>query len=296
MTRLIELPERGRLIVGTDLQGNVADFERLEEIFEERTREPDGAVLVLTGDLVHGPEIPEDHWPDYLGSYYRGDSLGVLERADALAKRHPRRVHYLLGNHEHAHVGGPVVGKFFPDEAMRLEQLLGPERTVAMKRWLEGWPVAAVARHAGLVLAHAAPCAVLESAAELEQVALAPEGDTIDPRLLALLWTRDSAPESVRACMRALGEELTVAVHGHDVARSGFVIEHEHALCISTSFGCFDGDKFYLDWALSERVNSSRELVERGLRRLYPSAKPVFSTGLLSNDDRRNSSAAYQLR
>ena len=57
VARVVELPDRGRLIVGTDLQGNVADFERLEEAFREANEEhPDGATLVITGDMVHGPE------------------------------------------------------------------------------------------------------------------------------------------------------------------------------------------------------------------------------------------------
>src|SRR5262245_3353119 len=86
--RVVQLPDRGRLIVGTDVQGNVTDFDRIAAIFEEATaREPDGAYLVVTGDLVHGPELTESQWPDYLGSFYRGDSKTVLEHARALLNR-----------------------------------------------------------------------------------------------------------------------------------------------------------------------------------------------------------------
>ncbi len=277
MGRLVELPARGRLLVATDLQGNLADFARLEELFEVRAREADGAVLVVTGDLVHGPEIPEDAWPDYLGSFYHGDSPALLDRARALAERHPGRVHYLLGNHEHAHLGGPVVGKFFPDEARRLEELLGPERTREMRRWLATWPLAAVARTAGLVLVHAAPCARIESAAELEEIELARGDGTIDPRLIGMLWTRTPVPDQLRGFMDALGPELTVAVHGHDVAREGVAQDDEHALCLSTSFACFDGDKHYLEWDLAVRAESVASVCERGLRRLYPTSERVLS-------------------
>lgn len=34
----------------------------------------------------------------------------------------------LLGNHEHAHVGGPVVPKFYPDEARVLDEALANDR------------------------------------------------------------------------------------------------------------------------------------------------------------------------
>jgi len=115
--RVIHLPDRGRLIVSTDVQGNVVDFDRVAALFEDAAKDADGAYLVVTGDLVHGPELTEAEWPDYLGTFYNGDSKTVLEHARELADRFPGRVHYLLGNHEHAHVGGPVVSKFFPDEA-----------------------------------------------------------------------------------------------------------------------------------------------------------------------------------
>src|SRR4051794_10093407 len=93
--RVLHLPDRGRLIVATDVQGNVADFDRVATIFEDAARSPEGAYLVVTGDLVHGPELTEAEWPDYLGTFYNGDSKTVLQHARELAQRHPGRVHYL---------------------------------------------------------------------------------------------------------------------------------------------------------------------------------------------------------
>ncbi|MEZ4296431.1 MAG: metallophosphoesterase [Polyangiaceae bacterium] len=276
------LPERGRLIVSTDLQGNVGDFERIEEIFEQAAEKPEGAVLVITGDLVHGPELAADEWPDYLGSYYRGDSKRLLEKAKKLADRHPGRVHYLLGNHEHAHVGGPVVAKFFPDEARRLEELLGPAATRGMKTWMRTWPFVAVAPKAGIVMLHAAPHAGIESAGDLDRLPL--DGfldltlaDTGARAVLAaLLWARTTSSERAHAFLRAVLPGSKVAVYGHDVARAGYAIDREPLLCVSTSFGCFDGDKLYLEWDLGEPVGSARELADGGLRALHPEAPPVY--------------------
>ncbi|MBK8252452.1 MAG: metallophosphoesterase [Polyangiaceae bacterium] len=280
--RLVTLPERGRLIVSTDLQGNVGDFERVEEVFEHAAERPEGAVLVITGDLVHGPELAPDEWPDYLGSYYRGDSKRLLEKAKALADRHPGRVHYLLGNHEHAHVGGPVVAKFFPDEARRLEELLGPASTRQMKGWMRTWPFVAVAPKAGIVMLHAAPHAAIESASDLDKLpldgfldlTLADNGARAI--LAALLWARTTSSERAYSFLKAILPTAKVAVYGHDVARQGFAIDREPLLCVSTSFGCFDGDKLYLDWDLSEPVTSARDLARDGLHPLHPEAPPVY--------------------
>lgn len=280
--RVVTLPERGRLIVSTDLQGNVGDFERVEEIYERACKHPEGAVLVITGDLVHGPELSPDEWPDYLGSYYRGDSKRLLEKAKKLMERHPGRVHYLLGNHEHAHVGGPVVAKFFPDEARRLEDLLGPALTRSMKVWMRTWPFVAVAPKAGIVMLHAAPHAAIEAAADLDKLPLDGFLDltladsAARATLAALLWARTTSSERAHSFLRAILPGSKVAVYGHDVARAGYAIDREPLLCVSTSFGCFDGDKLYLEWDLAEPVKTAADLAKRGLKPLHPDAPPVY--------------------
>src|SRR5688500_6379018 len=98
-SRIVELPASGTLFVVTDLQGNLRDFDRIAAIFEEREAGYGDAHLLITGDLVHGPEYSREQWPPHLGSFYVGDSCSLLERAEALQARHAGRVHYLLGNH-----------------------------------------------------------------------------------------------------------------------------------------------------------------------------------------------------
>lgn len=279
MRRVIELPSEGRLIVATDLQGNVPDFARVEAVFEDALRRSD-AVLVITGDLVHGPEIPRETWPEHLGAFYHGDSPGVLERARALQERHPGRVHFLLGNHEHAHIGGPIVSKFFPNEAERLESLLGAERATAFQEWTRTWPFLAFAPAAGLCMTHAAPHAAIRTRDELEHLPLLVHADDesdLDGRstIIALLWARTTTPERARSFLRAVDPRARVAVYGHDVANAGFAIDREPLLCVSSSFGCHDGDKLYLDWDLSVRAESAAHVATTGLKPLYPEAPPV---------------------
>jgi hypothetical protein len=277
--RVVELPDRGRLIVATDLQGNVADFERVAAAFRKAAAEPDGAALVVTGDLVHGPEIPEGHWPEYLGTYFRADSKRLLELAQELSEEHPGRVHYLLGNHEHAHVGGPVVSKFFANEALRLERLMGAERSAFVRDWFKSWPLVAIARRAGILMLHAAPNATLSSPADLDRVRLDPPGGAegvVDEVLAEVLWARTASESRAWSFLRVFDPGLAVAVYGHDVARGGYEIDREPLLCISTSFGCFDGDKLYLEWDLARPAKSAHEVAAHGLRPLYPEAAPVF--------------------
>ncbi len=280
MPRVVTLPETGRLVVATDLQGNLADWIAVERHFERTQREDPGAILVVTGDLVHGPDLTEEDWPDYLGTFYRDASTELLERARALQKRNPGRVHYLLGNHEHAHVGGPIVAKFFPDEAERLEGLLGAEGSRDVREWLREWPFVAVARGAGLAMLHAAPHVPITCAEDLEELPIEGvfDGDDVDPlvreRVAALFWSRTTSTERATAFLRALDPDATVAIYGHDVARAGYAIDREPLLCISTSFGCYDGDKLLLEWDLGTRAESARH-ASTGLRPLHPNATPV---------------------
>jgi len=64
-------------------------------------------------------------------------------------------------------------------------------------------------------------------------------------------------------------------VYGHDVARTGYAIDREPMLCVSTSFGCFDGDKMYLEWDLAESAANAEDVARRGLRLLHPGAPAV---------------------
>jgi hypothetical protein len=63
--------------------------------------------------------------------------------------------------------------------------------------------------------------------------------------------------------------DARVAVFGHDVIREGHVIEHEPLLCISSSFGCYDRDKMYLEWDLAVPATDAHAVARAGLRHLY---------------------------
>ena len=53
MARVLRLPDHGRLLVCTDLQGCLRDFERFVQIFEHALLDYQGDAHVLfTGDLI----------------------------------------------------------------------------------------------------------------------------------------------------------------------------------------------------------------------------------------------------
>ena len=257
--------------MATDMQGNLRDFQRMLALFEEA---PEESLLVFTGDLVHGPD--EDtvaQWPDFLGTPYRDESPEVVRGFLEAQARSPGRVHCLLGNHEHAHVGGPVTSKFHEDEARALEARLSPQEAKAFKALFARLPLVAVAPN-GVVLLHAAPSAALGGPEDLEAVRIEGYGDWSIPAFMQvpvlgpILWSRMASPEQARAFLSALGGRISL--YGHDVVREGFERVGHEQLCFSTSFALLDAHKTYVELDLARvypDVQSLREGVE--LKRLY---------------------------
>lgn len=270
-TWVLQLPAHGTLVIGTDLQGNLRDFERLHAHFEALGSD---AQLVLTGDLVHGPdEDTAGQWPDFLGTPYRDESPALIEAFIAAQQKAPGRVHCLMGNHDHAHLGGPVTAKFHPDEAAQLEAQLGPEGTARWRALAATFPLVVIAP-CGVVMTHAAPGVPLTHRSELEGIPWdAYRGDSFDaffrrPIIGPLLWARSASDEVVAQFLAALGG--TVAVFGHDVVREGFARDGVNQIVVSTSFGLFDEHKVFVQVDLAARypdAASLREGVE--LRKLF---------------------------
>ncbi len=275
MASILRLPARGRLLVATDLQGHLRDFERMADLFCAAMVESDGdAHLLFTGDLIHGPSYEPEEWPDVLGDYYRDDSPAVVDAFLALGRRFPGRVHALLGNHEHAHVGGPHTAKFAADEVTALEEQLGEAGALRLREVLSELPLVATAP-CGIVFTHAAPAAAVASVddilaaplagherAELAQVFEIP---VVGP----LLWARWAPADVARRFLAALGGR--VGIYGHDVVREGFERIGDEQIVFSTSFGLVDARKVYLDLDLATPVTSAYDVRENiEILPLYP--------------------------
>ncbi len=279
MAKVLRLPDHGRLIVCTDLQGCLRDFSRITEIFEDE-REGDGdAHILFTGDLIHGPHIEEEEWPDFLGEYYRDASGEVIIAYAELAAAHPGRVHALVGNHEHGHMGGPHTAKFAADEVLLLERILGPEQSAEMRAVFDTFSLAAISP-CGAVFTHGAPAARIDSIADVENADLSGQAyasplDVLDtPVVGKILWARSAAPTEARRFLRALGG--TISIYGHDVIPEGFERIGDEQMVVSTSFGVFDANKVYVSLDLGARYRSVHDLrIGHEILPLYPSRAPA---------------------
>jgi hypothetical protein len=274
VARVLRLPDHGKLIVCTDLQGCLRDFHRIVEIFDDEMDKSGDAHLLFTGDLIHGPHLDQEEWPEFLGEYYRDASGEVIDELAVMMKRYPGRVHALVGNHEHGHIGGPHTAKFAADEVALLENLLGAERAKRMCEVLRDFALVAVAP-CGAVFTHGAPAATIDSIRDIEEAHL--EGfevgspiDILDtPVIGPILWARSAEPDVAAAFVEALGG--TFCVYGHDVIPEGFEIIGDEQIVVSTSFGVFDANKVYVALDLAAKYKSVHDLrVGVEILPLYP--------------------------
>jgi hypothetical protein len=262
------------------------DYRRIVEVFHRTMEAHDGdAHLLFTGDLIHGPHLSPDDWPDFLGEYYRDASGDLVDAYAELAARNPGRIHALVGNHEHGHIGGPHTAKFAADEVALLEDLLGPTRTERMKEIIVTFALAAVAP-CGAVFTHGAPAATIGSIRDVEAVDLHSftGGSPLDildtPVLGPILWARSAEPQVARRFLRAMGG--TISIYGHDVIPEGFECIGDEQMVVSTSFGVFDSNKVYLSLDLAGRYPTVRHLkIGREILPLYPDRAPKSLGGLV---------------
>ncbi|MCA9518323.1 MAG: metallophosphoesterase [Myxococcales bacterium] len=284
MRKVLHLPSgRGRLLIATDLQGNLRDLRAMAARFQRALAEEPETHLLFAGDLVHGPMLALSEWQPWLGEFYVDASILVFEELTALMAAYPGRVHALLGNHEHGHVGGFRTAKFFLDEVDALESRMTRDTVGRFRRFCRSLPLVAVSAEAGVIVTHAAPAAQITGPDDLEALSydvargLEPsiEAALGIPVLGPLLWARHCPADTARGFIRALlGRDTGFVAYGHDVVPEGWQIFGDgEQICVSTSFGCFDYKKAYLDLDLSRRYESALDLREGvEIQRLFPDA------------------------
>ncbi len=293
--KLLKLPARGRLLIAADIHGNLRDFLSVVAAFERalhlsrRDFDSGEVFLLFLGDLLHGPYLPLEAWAaqqsdaGYLrGRPYRDQSPAILFELSELVARYPGRVFCLLGNHEHAHIGGPRTSRFARDEALALEQRLGSEVSQWLGSSLRNLPLWALAP-CGLLFSHAAPAADLARPEDLETLdyrrytppkksscSIAPSSEIVEVRkgppppetaarlLGQLLWNHSLSPAQAQKLLSRINARI--AVYGHTVIPAGYQTIGAEQLILSSSFGMEDACKRILCIDLHEQYQSVADL------------------------------------
>lgn len=279
--RHLRLPASGVAVVNTDLHGNGGDFRQLEAVFRARVAEHGrGAHWVILGDVVHGPSLGARKREPQLYDY-EDESAAIVARIVALRREFPEQVHFVLGNHDYAHVGGVRTSKFFPDEAAQLESTM-TRGEIDRMHTLFSEALLAVSSECGVLMTHGSPDATLRSLADLNEIDIPRTQDSAyhDAILRGLLFAYGQRGETTARLLGQLNRvgsgksirPLRVVVHGHDRAENGLFCEGGNQVC-PVLFGAVEHEKRYVELDLSAHYASAdalRDGIE--VRRLHRSA------------------------
>lgn len=267
--KLLIYPDHGRLMFATDFHGQLRDFQRIAARFSARRARGEDIYLLFAGDFIHGPRPDQTRGP-----WLRHDrSPQLLEALIDLLRAHPGRVHALLGNHEHAHLGGVPTQKFYrgiDNDVSALTRRLGPHHD-AVCDLFRSFHLAALSP-CGVFFSHAAPN--LPDTPDLLHRITAARYDRRDDVLIKMLWPRGVPPDKIEAVLAALrfkGIQPRIAAYGHEIIPSGVDRSRHQQIVVSTSFAVADRVKTFLeidlsaDYARPEDLRPGIELV-----RLYP--------------------------
>jgi calcineurin-like phosphoesterase family protein len=227
--RLVNLEEATEVLAAGDLHGNVENFRRLLAR-ADLARNP-GRHLVLQ-EVIHGPF----HYPA------GGDkSHQLLDLVAALKCQYPRQVHFLLGNHELAQAMQRRITKADQD----LNQLFregvatayGPRAGEVYALYQEFFTSSPLAVRAPnrIFLSHSLP--PLSHVPRFDRAVL--EQDVTDAveavpggAVHALVWGRDTRPETVAAFLVKVDADLLVT--GHIPCDRGFDVPNDRQLILDS--------------------------------------------------------------
>ncbi|MBZ5711365.1 metallophosphoesterase [Nannocystis pusilla] len=260
--RTVILPSRGALIVSTDLHGCWDDFVALREHFLAAVTAEPATHWAILGDTVHGPsEEARGRRPELYD--YSDMSAEIVAAILELQRAYPGRIHYVLGNHDHGHVGGPRTAKFHADEVAALEQRCTPAQLADLRALFEP-ALLAVAAPCGVLLAHGSPDDRLQQFDDLDGVRLQPRDN--DPYRRHLLATflgsygqRDEVTARLLARVSASAVPVSLVIHGHDRDEEGFFAGGQRQAC-PVIFGAPRTHKRYVFLNLSSRYDSVADL------------------------------------
>jgi hypothetical protein len=262
---LVYIREAKRLIVFGDLHGRYDNLElALADKENWQALKSGDAHLMFLGDAVH----PRSALGDQEAA--NADSFRVLLLILSLQAENPGRVHYLVGNHENAHVGGLGTGKGDKDLEEGFADFIRKKfnETVleTYEKFLDRAPIVAKIGMAGgsLLAMHASVSPMVRN--EQGLINLTAKGRK-GKALTDMLWSRHFDAPTITKCLHAVDAHLAIA--GHTRPTKDAARKYGFTCMLDPAFGhchgkqlilCSQNNTFgYLDIDLTQRVPSTVE-------------------------------------
>lgn len=248
--KLVELPKKGKAMVITDIHGNITDFKKLMNIWDDFADKEDNH-LILTGDFIHALGLKNDQ------------SVEILEYVKFLWETFSN-IHVLLGNHEWATLSNKTLFKAGINQTFTFDELLkknfGENFQDKRQEYIEFFkklPIAVRTRNK-IFISHAGPPRSIESLDDI--VNITDDGyNSNNSILFQILWNRqnDYTKEELQSFLKTV--DCNMMIVGHTPV-DGVKLVYKKQLIVSSSYG--KGKKAYVELDLEKNIRNSRHLMK----------------------------------
>jgi len=246
--KLVELPKKGKLLVVTDIHGNLKDYKKFMDIWDKFSQGDNH--LVLTGDFIHAMGKKKDQ------------SIEVLESVKSRWEN-SGNFHVLLGNHEWATISKTCIYKGGVDQNLNFENLLYKKFKDRCERKLEEYmeffkklPIA-VKTGNKVFISHAGPPRDINNIDEI--INITSDGYLGNVKLFQILWNRspDYNQKELESFLKTVG--CKVLIVGHTPV-DGVKLVGENQLIVSSSYS--KGKKAYVELDLEKEIKKGKDVLK----------------------------------
>jgi hypothetical protein len=250
--KLLRITGKGKLLIITDLHGNLEDTNHYREIWDEFLERDDE--VVLTGDVIHPVPGQEDN------------SIDVLELVKSYDEKYPN-FHLLLGNHEFSHLSEALVYKGGVDQTREFESNVrerfhsrndywGRSKLREYEEYFRSRPIA-VKTDNKVFISHAGPALSVETLDDIRNITQ--YGYFYVQQLAGMLFKRPGMFNYTDLQIFMGIVECNVHVVGHTPV-DGYELVYDMQMVVSSSDT--QGKKAYLALDLEREINDARDLEE----------------------------------
>jgi serine/threonine-protein phosphatase PP1 catalytic subunit len=243
---LIELPKTGKAIVVTDLHGDLKNFRKIIDIWQNCEGK---CHLIITGDFIHSFKNVSD------------ESIEIIDQIQYWIKR-SNYFHVLMGNHEWATVNRITVYKGDLNQSLNFELLLKKtfedcwsEKMDEYKDFFKKLPLAV--RTANKVfISHAGPIKNVNGIDDIKNIT--EKGYLDNENLYGLLWNRwgDYDKKDVDDFLKKM--DCNAMIVGHTPVDGIKLIGNQMVVSVSST----KGKRAYVDLDLEKDIKRGRDLLK----------------------------------
>lgn len=246
--KIVKLPNYGRLIVVTDLHGNLNDYKRYLKLWD---RDDENCHIVFAGDLIHSMDDNDG-------------SVEIVE--DAMFKSAEySNYHCLLGNHEWCHILTKDIFKAGENLRVNFETLVSHKKgyvepsLTGYIRYFKTMPYFLKTSN-GIFISHTGSSDRIQTMEDFNQMCA---DNQLSDSLYGFLWNRYASRlngytiDDIDKFLNIIGCKLMIV--GHSIVDSGYKIIGRQ-MVLSSSF--YTKVKSYLDIDLSKEYNTMDNLIE----------------------------------